>query len=314
MHQSVHLIPGLISILLGVGALASTATTTWQAPAPAEIDQWIARYKATGDEYAKIFLNLVAEETKVIETIDSSGRLNKQREIVSDVVAYQLSRSSGAHTAELRDVRSVDGKPVKSRDKRILELIQQAGKTDSIEKEIALINRESLRYDGDYRATNTTVYPGCFNLRDHFRFEWAGRDQIGGSEVVVIDYREVGPSMATMSSEHKRMGLSAIFLRGRLWLDATTAQLRQERCEIAGVHPAVSEPVTTVRLQRDNTHTDNSLGILTPKRVVIDYFQPRKTQKNQPPAFVPVSRTTLTYGRFRRFDVTTHQTIAPPER
>lgn len=132
---------------------------------------------------------------------------------------------------------------------------------------------------------------------------------------MIIDYREVGSSMIPLSSGFaKGMGLSAVFVRGRLWLDATMSQLRQERAEIAGVHPAVSEPVTVMRLQRENINTDNSFAIPTPKRIVIDIFHPWKTQKNQPPAFLPICRTTLTYGTFRRFDVTTHQTIAPPER
>jgi hypothetical protein len=312
MHRSVHLIPGFIFILLGVGTLASTATTTRQAPTPAEVDQWIARYKATGEEYRKVFLNLVAEETKVIENFDSSGRVNKRREIVSDLLVHQSSRDSGGQTAEYRDVRSVDGEPVKNRDKRILDLIQRADKTDSIEKEIALINRESQRYDVGCTWINTTVYPSSFAFRDHFRFEWVGRDQIGGSEVVSIDFREVGPSIITLNSELKRMGLTAVFARGRLWLDATTSQLRQERAEIAGIHPGVSEPVTVMRLQRENINADDSLDILTPKRIVIDWFHPSKTQRNQPPAFGLLCRTTLTYGRFRRFGVTTQ--IAAPER
>ena len=121
--------------------------------------------------------------------------------------------------------------------------------------------------------------------------------------------------MVTMSNVWKGMGLSAIFARGRLWLDATTFQLRQERAEIAGVHPAASEPLTLMRLQRENIQTDDSLGILTPKRIVVDFFVGPKTQKNMAPVFGGVCRTTLTYGRFRRFDSTTQiQTIAPPER
>jgi hypothetical protein len=311
MHRSVRLIVGFISILLGAGTLASTATTTWQAPTPAEIDLWIARYKSTGDEYAKVFLNLVAEETKVIETFNSPGRLDKRREIVSDLLVHQSSRDSGGRVAEYRDIRSVDGKLVKSRDKRILDLIRRADNADSTEKEIALINRESVRFDIGCNVYNTTVHPASFDIfRDHFRFEWVGRDQIGGSEVVIIDYREVGPSMIALNSEFKKYGLTAVFVRGRLWLDATTSQLRQERAEVAGVHPAVSEPVTVVRLQRENANTDNSLGILTPKRIVVDWFRPWKTQKNQPPAFSPICRTTLTYGSFRRFGVTT--TVASP--
>ena len=185
MHRSVHLILGFISILLGFGTLVSAATTMWQAT-PAEIDQWITRYKATGAEYSKVFLNLVAEETKVIETIDSSDRVKKRREIVADLLVWQSSRTSEGQTAEYRDVRSVDGKPVKNRDKRILDIIRQAGKTDSVEKEIALINRESLRYDDGCSWNNTTVHPGSIPISDHFRFEWAGRDQIGGIEVVNV--------------------------------------------------------------------------------------------------------------------------------
>ena len=249
--------------------------------------------------------------------IDSSDRVKKRREIVSDLLVWQSSRTSEGQTAEYRDVRSVDGKPVNNRDKRILDIIRQAGKTDSVEKEIALINRESLRYDDGCSSNNTTVHPGSIGISDHFRVEWAGRDQIGGSEVVMIDYREVGSSIwgALMSGKYKQMGLSAVFVRGRLWLDATTTQLRQERFEVAGVHPAVSEPVTLVRLRRENTEANNSFGILTPQRIVIEAFYPPETRKNLPPAFNLVCRITLTYGRFRRFDATTQiKTIAPPER
>jgi hypothetical protein len=305
MYRYILLITALTSILVGARAVG-------QAPTAGEVDQWIARYKVTGDEYAKVFLNLVAEETKVIETFDSTGRLSNRREIVSDLLAYQSPRSAEGATAELRDVRSVDGKPVKNRDKRILDLVRQVGKTDSVEKEIERINRESHRYDGKYRDMYTTVYPGSVKFRDKFRFEWVGRDRIGGNEVVIIDYREMGSN--PIASFWKQMGFSTVFSRGRLWLDATTAQLRQERYELAGIHPAVSEPVTLLRLRRENTNGDYSLGILTPQRIEIEHFFPPKTRKNLPPAFDLVNRSTLTYGRFRRFDVTAQQTIAPPER
>jgi hypothetical protein len=287
----------------------------WQAPTPAEIVQWISRYKATGAEYEKVFLNLVAEETKVIEILDSSDRVKKRREIVSDLLVWQPSRTSQGQTAEYRDVRSVDGKPVKNRDKRMLDLIRQAGKTDSIEKELARIVGEGTRYDRDCSVDNTTIYSGSFTLRDHVRFEWVGRDQIGGSEVVIIDYREVGSTVVTMPSYWKGMGLSAIFARGRLWLDATTSQLRQERFEVVGVHPAASEPLTLFRVKRENIQRDDSLGILTPKRIVVDFFDDLKTQKNKAPVFGGVCRTTLTYGSFRRFGATAQiETIASPER
>ncbi len=46
-------------------------------PAPADIDALVARFVKTADEYQRVFLNLVAEETKVAENFDQSGALKK---------------------------------------------------------------------------------------------------------------------------------------------------------------------------------------------------------------------------------------------
>ena len=205
-----------------------------------------------------------------------------------------------------------------NRDKRILDLIRQAGKTDSVEKELALINRESLRYDLDgCGSNNTTVHPGSFVLSDHFRFEWVGRDRIGGTKSCVIDYREVGSSMgALMSSRVQANGPQRTFpprpfvaRRDHLSVTAGTIRDRWGSPGPIGTGYAYA-PTAGKHYMRITPSVSLRLNVLSSTISI-----PRKRRKIKPPAFGIVCRTTLTYGRFRRFDVTTQiQTIAPPER
>src|ERR1041385_7142259 len=112
----------------------------------ASLEQIWDQFMARADEYEAVFKNLVAEETKVIEEYSPSGELAKQHRILSDLVVYQSPRDS-RKTAEYRDTRVVDGKPVTNHGERALKLLTAAVKADSIEKELSRINDESRKYD-----------------------------------------------------------------------------------------------------------------------------------------------------------------------
>src|SRR5215470_81708 len=118
------------------GTAPSTA-----APSSAEIDAVITGVVNAAKEYEKVFRNLVADETRLVEVFDQSGQVKKRREIASDLVVYPSSRDA-AETAEYRDVRSVDGKAVEKRSKRALDVLTRASQSTSIKKELDLINRE----------------------------------------------------------------------------------------------------------------------------------------------------------------------------
>src|SRR5262249_55112056 len=151
---------------------------------------------------------------------------------------------SGGETTEYRDVRSVDGKPITKRAGRALELLTRASQSNSIKKELEIIDRESARYDLNYRLFGATNQYGLMlQKRQKFRIDWAGRDQVGGYDVVVLDYQEVAPNRNNSDQRiYGQYGFSASLLRGRLWLDVKTAQLRRERWEFAGIHPALPQP------------------------------------------------------------------------
>jgi hypothetical protein len=78
-----------------------------------------------------------------------------------------------------------------------------------------------------------------------------------------------------------------------------------------GSHPAISGPVTVV--QQESTYVESRLGIHVPERIVFEFYEPAKGPKKGAPSFVRTQRTTLSYGAFRQFEVSTDETIRPPK-
>jgi hypothetical protein len=135
-----------------------------------------------------------------------------------------------------------------------------------------------------------------------------GREQVDGRDVVVLDYRSKTLS-AKPNSFLSNIGATATSGRGRLWADASTFQLRRDRFEILGINPNVPEPLVIIR--REATYGDSRFGILTPQRVVGEWFD-RSGGTKQKPSMTRAALLTFTYGAFRRFEVATEETIAAP--
>jgi hypothetical protein len=292
--------------------LAFAVAQATGAPATTDFDALVTRVANAEKEYEKVFRNLVAEETKDEQLFDPSGAVKKQRKIVSDLLVYQSSHDVTERT-EYLDVREVDGKAVGKRSKRVLELLSKASKASSMQSELQTIGRESSRYDLAYTLRGLTIsQPGMwFEKPGDFHVEWAGREQIDGHDVVVIDYRDNMPNRGDFSRGWLLSnGVTSSVMRGRMWVDAATGQLRRDRWELTGIHPALQEPVTLVR--RESVYAESRFGILVPQRVVIEFFEHAKAAKNERPSFFRVNRTTCTYGEFRRFDVATEETIGTP--
>src|SRR5262249_52442537 len=144
--------------------------------------------------------------------------------------------------------------------------------------------------------------------RGECRIEWAGREQIDGHDVIVFDYRDTVPNRGDFTKGWLAgNGVTSTVMQGRLWVDATTAQLRRDRWELMGIHPALQDPVTFIR--RESTYVESRFGILLPRHVVIEFFEHAKVGKNESPAFFRANRTACTYGDFRKFEVATEEKL-----
>ena len=300
--------------ILAMGAVAVVSAAQGPvAPAAADIEPTLTRFFETADQYAKTFRNLTAEETRVIEEFDESGRVRKRREIVADLVVYRPVRVGDAEVAEYRDVRLVDGKAVAQRGKRALDLITRAMTRASLEEELRLISQESHRYEFKWHVGNFAISqlprPGS-NLRANFRFNRVGPAQVNGHDVVELEYREVVPrsQQAGIDRPYKGMGITSFFERGRFWLDTATSQLRRGRFEFAGAHPALTAPVQLLGIE--STYIESRFGILVPERIVAEFYENRKSKAK--PAFALAARTTYTYGAFKQFGVQMDEDVALP--
>jgi hypothetical protein len=229
---------------------------------------------------------------------------------VGDLLVYQSARDADA-TIEYRDVRVVDGKAVSKRSGRVVDLLSRATTSSSVRKELEAISRESRRYDLRYTVTGLTVnQPGIMlDKRDEFDVEWIGREHLSGHEVVVIDYRDKTVSRI-FDKAFARNGVATTQMRGRLWVDATTAQLRQDRLEVLGSVPGREKPVLLVG--RISAYKESRYDILVPERIVYEFHERGKAGKNQLPPFFTIARTTCTFGAFRKFDVATEESIETP--
>lgn len=281
-----------------------------QAPQPggdqAELNELISRAAIRITEYMTGFKDLTAEEEQNVEDYDDKGKLKKQRRIASDLFIYQ-SQLDPTKMYEYRDVKSVDGVAVKKREERLISLLTKSAKADSVKKELDRITRESRRYDLNYSFYGFTLNQGLplhENARGSFEFKLAGREQVSGHDAIVIEYKQVsynaGLAMKLSSLPSHLKGAETRY-RGRLWLDAETAQIRREVREMLMEHPSLTRSLVIIRY--DLNYSDSRFGFLTPQRIEINTYLHGRTGADKHPELGLGGRVTFDYGAFIRFAV-----------
>ncbi|HEY0385289.1 MAG TPA: hypothetical protein VGC64_04730 [Pyrinomonadaceae bacterium] len=274
-------------------------------PASMQLEDLLDRAAARTIEYTDIFKDLMAEERQLIELYDSSGQLMRRRRITSDFVVYQ-SQLDSKLMVEYRNVREVDGAAVADRQERVMSLAERLVKVDSVTKELDRIDREASRYDLNYSVKGYTLNQGMAlqkEVRAAFRFEAAGREMLDGHEVVRINYQQIAqhPQIKFNLSLPKIKSSSPLY-RGRLWLDAETAQLWREEREIVVRLPKLADPVALMSFEF--RYAPSKFKILVPHRIVFTTLGSIKRVEGQPPILSPGGRVSFEYGSFEQFDVT----------
>ncbi|HEV2881330.1 MAG TPA: hypothetical protein VGX24_08655 [Pyrinomonadaceae bacterium] len=279
------------------------------------MEELIRRASLSVSEYKAKFKDLTADEEQKIEEYDGESKLKRQRRIVSELVIYQ-SQLDSSLAAEYRNVRSVDGVTVAKREKRLVSLFDKLAKADSVKKEIDRISRESRRYDLESSIYGQTLDQGVPldpNVRAAFQFTFAGREQVNGRDAVVLRYQQVGqtPHIAFKLSLPPALKGAEAFYRGRLWLDAETAQLRREEREWTLRLPSLASPLVFMRFEFD--YAASQFGVLTPRRIAVSTYNRGRTGADKQPELLLGGKVVFEYGRFRRFDVnSTDAPLNPP--
>lgn len=186
------------------------------------------------EHYTEAFIDLTADETRVMRSFDEHGFAEQERSIQSVLVIYRL-RNNPKSVAEYREVISVDGHEVKGHATRAAKLWRELGDAHSSEEELKRIRSDSERYDIGVNETGFTLSEGL-PLRSQcagdFEFREVRRETPNGHPIRVFTYRQVYPCgiLAYHFSLPDQFGDTQLRHAGEVALDAKTGQvIREER-------------------------------------------------------------------------------------
>ena len=274
-------------------------------PSGVDIDAVVGRATRYVNEFASRFSNVVAEETYVQETvsqprpgasinprsgISSAGSgVGTRRLLRSDFLMVKPARSD--EYLPFRDVFEVDGSRVRDREQRLAKLFLESS-TTAVEQANQIAS-ESSRYNlGNVtRTINNPVLALAFLQAHHHtrvRYRPLKPDASAGANVWIVEYREQARPTLIKGRRDKDMPA-----QGRYWIDIESGRIA--RSELSLLDSAVSARVTV-----DFEH-DDRFDIDVPVKMSETYLLSNGSQV----------LGTATYGRFRRFDVSTEETLDP---
>lgn len=276
------------------------------AGAPADrvdLDAVLSRAGVYVSKFMREFSNVVAEERYVQQasgrqTLSGAGRQasaavtgGERRELLSDFLLVKLPDVN--YWVPFRDVFEVDGKPVREREDRLTKLLLKP--TSQSDNQVKAIIVESSRYNiGDVERTiNMPLLTLGFLALDQqlrFRFSLGKEDPSVGPGVVIVDYEERERPTVVRTPDGRNL-----FASGRIWIEEESG--RVTKTEIVFQDATLRATVTT------SFRTDERFHLGVPAEMVEDY-----TLRNR-------SHVTgrASYGRFRRFDVTSTEDIPLPD-
>jgi hypothetical protein len=217
----------------GLAALASTASPAAQEPA---LDAVLARAGAYVVEFQRQLSGVVAEESYVQNVRTPSGTTSRtnqlaptHRELKSDLL---LVKPAGVDRwLQFRDVFEVDGKPVRDRNERLMQLFVAPSSSSAVQA--ARIVDESTRYNiGNLQRTvNLPVFAllildpenqprFVFKRADHADPLLGQRTARLPDDLWVIEYQEVRKH--TMIRTTNGRDLAA---RGRFWIEPVSGRV-----------------------------------------------------------------------------------------
>ena len=247
-------------------------------------------------DFLEKFSNVVSEETYLQDSsvpmqsamlLGRAGSGARNRALKSDFLL--VSVSSAQDWVPFRDVFEVDGQLIRDRDSRLAKLFLKPSR-NSLEQ-VYRIQDESARYNlGNMRRTINNPVLGIAMLQSEFqqRFHYSlGKlDPKVGPGVWIIEYKEE----ARPSFIRGRSDLD-LFAHGRLWIEADTGRLM--KTEVLLDQPTLRARITT------SFRFDNRFGIAVPYEMQEEYKFDNGIKVT----------AVATYDRFRRFDVSTEDTL-----
>jgi len=245
------------------------------------VKELIPKATAYAHHFVDRFTNVVAEE-RYEQEITSPRR---KRILVSD---FLLVKPPGDELwSAFRDVAEVDGMPVRGREDRLMKLFLEP--SSNTLRRAAEIREAGARYNlVDIGTLNNPLLVIAFlqsQYVDRFRFNGAGLEKKLGPDVRTVRFVEFRrPTVLKLNAN------ADLFSSGLIWIEEGTGRVVKTELQLGQ-----SLRISTL------FEFDEELGINVP--VVMEDRYPDRTGE---------FRGKATYGKFRRFEVKTEETIEKP--
>ena len=312
----------IVLFFSGVSAFAQISQPSPQilpspSPTPVSLETILTEADKQKNVYWENFSNLLAEELKTFEEYDKNGELKKSRRIESNFLVYQ-SVKNPERTVEYRNVTKVDGETVGNVEKRAEDFFNDLLKSDSAEKELEKIQKESSRYDKNLDIAGLTLNQAPI-LAEHIRaalnFNLVGEERLENRDVYVIDYTQKTKNPYIIFNDDaakpeklyltysldlpKQLRKSEPFLSGRLWIDKETFQVLAEQRNVVVKPENQEKPITVMEMSFG--YQLSELGFLTPKKITLtDYNIKMKDDKF---TVTKDNKATFEYTKFTQSNV-----------
>ncbi len=310
------------ALLANVYASAQTPTPTpdsmtmpMSAPTPANLDTILNEAAKQTAFYQETFKNLLATETKTFEKYDKQEEIKNQTVIKSIFLVYQSAKDA-SKTFELRNALKVDDKPLPDSQARAEKFLEELKKTDNTQKELEKIEKENGRFDPTLEISGFTLFQGIAlagNLRPVFEFKLLEPEAASDGDAYVVSYRQTkkSPFIIIDGKSGQTAGLSAVyntdipdalkkndvFLRGKLWIDKQTFQIRREERELV---IQTAEPIVAFKTVFE--YQPSQYEIFVPKKITFTENRLKKISKADNFVATKEIIATFDYSEFKKTD------------
>ena len=286
------------------------------APSPVGLAKILEEAEKQAANYQETFKDLLATETKTFNKFDKNGELKDQTKVESIFLVYQSAKDSKV-SSELRNVVKVDGEPIPDSQARSEHFLAELEKASTVERELEKLQQEGWRYDRTLKIVGFTLYEAITlssNLRPFFDFKLTGIEDYQGSEVYVVSYQQTrkSPDITVNEKGNKGSGVKAdfdadipgalkkndIFLRGKLWIDKNTFQIRREERQLT-----VQTATPLVAIETTFEYAPSDFGILVPKKISLTENDLKRVSKSDEFTANKNIRVDFDYSKFRKTNV-----------
>jgi hypothetical protein len=285
-------------VLLGAWVMGFGLVSLEQSSAQEDISALLKKATAYVDNYQTMFGSVVSEERyeqrirRPLGATSTSSRNSGPTDtvLVSDFLLVQVP---GEGWIPFRDVFERDGRKVRDREDRLASLFLKATDRTTFDQARTIMN-EGARYNigSIERNINAPTFTLPFLTPLHlyrFTFSAGGRDDSG----TIIEFKEtVRPTYIATA------GGRDLPVTGRFWVDEATGTVRKTGLDAVD---------TTVEAHITVTYRpDDALGFWVPAQMDERY----RGRSGSVVTTEVVGKAT--YSKFRRFQVTTSEDLAPP--